>query len=263
MNRIVLWITISISCCSIESWAASGGGQSGRIPSYINSRFGPTSPAVWVSASSAVDAQGHLIRDSLPGLARIGLEQQLASGDYRTNQCVTFLGTVADHAGPVMRHSSLKELTQNSVAILRGTVTDIDQGFAVGQPALLLEVQVAERIKDTGKFPDFPRIYIPYFKAEFKVGEYRFCNRDSRWPDPPKIGDELLLFPYRAPYDDAGQVLVPDYDGYEIIFERKGLGQIVVPPNLRDDEDFVGVRDLKTIRNYTVEHLRQGKPQER
>lgn len=263
MNRVVLWIILSVACCSIEGRAASGGGQSGRIPFYIGSRVGPTSPAAWVSSSSVVDAQGHLIRDSLPGLARIALEQQLASGDYRTNQCVTFLGTVEDRAGPIMGHSSLKELTRNSVAILRGTVTDVDQGFALGQPALLLEVQVTERLKDSGKFPDFPRIYVPYFKAEFKVGEYRFCNRDSRWPEPPKIGDEMLLFPYRAPYDDAGQALVPDYDGYEILFERKESGQIVVPPSLKDDEDFVGVRDLKTIRNYAVDHLRQAKPPER
>src|SRR5947209_16644878 len=100
MNRIVLWVMIFLLCCSMAGRAASTGGQFGRIPSYIGSRFGPTNPALWISASSVVDAQGKLIRESLPDLSRMALDLQTSSSDYRAGRCIT-MSRAEDRAGPI------------------------------------------------------------------------------------------------------------------------------------------------------------------
>src|SRR5947209_8415367 len=254
MNRIVLWLMISMVCCSTNGRAASNGGQFGRIPSRIDSRFGPTSPPLWISASTVVDAQGKLIRESLPELSRMALDLQTSSSDYRVGRCIT-ISRAEDRAGPMVKHSNLKDLAQNSLAIVYGTITDIDQGFSMDVPALLLEVQIEERLKDADKYKASDRMYVVYPKADFNVGGYHFCREDANWPEPPKVGDEVMLFPFRSPFDTAGQVFVPDPEGYEIILERSSSGGIAVPRRLRDDEDLIGVKDLKTVKKYTLEHL--------
>jgi hypothetical protein len=188
----------------------------------------------------------------------MGAEIQMKDGTYKPGKCLQFGPLSNDHAGPIQPRASLKDLVQNSLGIVRGTVTGIDQGFGVGNPGLLLEVRVDEWLKRSKKIADSDVLYLPYPVAEFEVGGYRFCKTDPRWPDPPRIGDTVLLFPYSAPYDPEDQVIVPDPDGFEVILGR-GEG-VSLPRQLKDLSDFRGVQNIDAIRERTLTHLRDMKP---
>lgn len=236
----------------------SAADRSGRIPTHIASRFGPTSDPAWVSAASVVDRQGNLIWDSLPFGVRTGIEIQLKNRAYKSGECLSFGPLTSDHAGAVQPRASLKDLVENSLGIVRGTVTGVDQGFAVGNPGLLLEVRVDEWLKRSPKIADSDVLYLPYPVAEFEVGGYRFCKTDSRWPEPPRVGDRVLLLPYRTPYDTADQMIVPDPDGFEVILEREG--GIALPRQLKGLPDLLSARSLDVIRERVMVHLRDMKP---
>lgn len=231
--------------------------QSGRIPPHIASRYGTTSHPAWISARSAVNSKGELDLEALPLGLRMSVQRQIESGDYEKHGCIQTLEVSIDPPpGPVKARGTLGDLTRNSIAVIRGTVTDIDYGFgSYGTPALLLEVQVDERLKGSDKIADSPYVYFEYPVASFEAGGYRFCKKDSRWPEPPEIGDRMMLFPYRQPGDAAGQVIAPLPDGFEVILERKRDGTLILPKALRDDPDLIGVKRLETVRERAAEHL--------
>ena len=234
------------------------GSQSGRIPAYIASRYGPTSYAAWISARSVLGSDGKLDVGALPIGMQISIQKQIESGDYERQGCVQTLEVSIDLAGPQKARGTLGDLARNSIGILRGEVTGIDYGFgSYGTPALLLEVLVEERIKGSSKIADSPYVYFEYPVASFEAGGYRFCKKDSRWPEPPEIGDSVMLFPYRQPGDTADQVIVPLPDGFEVIFERKKDRSLIVPRALRDDPDLIGAKRLDTVRERAAEHLRK------
>jgi hypothetical protein len=104
---------------------------------------------------------------------------------------------------------------------------------------------------------DAPYVYVEYPVASFEVGGYRFCKKDSRWPEPPETGDRVMVFPYMPPKDEAGQVVAPFPDGFEVILERKGDGGLSLPKALRDDRDLIGVKRLETVRERVAEHLKK------
>jgi hypothetical protein len=251
-------VAIILASIPLGPSLSSAAGRSGRIPAHIASRFGPTSDPAWVSAASVVDRQGNLIWDSLPFGVRTGAEIQMKDGSYKPGGCLNFGPLSYDNAGAVQPRGSLKDLVQNSLGIIRGTVTGIDQGFGVGNPSLLLEVRVEEWLKRSKKIADSDFLYLPYPVAEFEVGGYRFCKTDPRWPEPPRIGDTVLLFPYRTPYDPADQVIVPDPDGFEVIIER-GEG-LALPRQLKSLSDFRGIQSIDVIRERVLTHLRDIKP---
>lgn len=250
--------TVLLWSIPVGSSPPSAADRSGRIPTHIASRFGPTSDPAWVSAASVVDRQGNLIWDSLPFGVRTGVELQMKNGAYKPGGCLHFGPLTYDHAGPVQPRASLKDLVENSLGIIRGTVTGLDQGFGAGNPSLLLEIRIDEWLKRSKKIANLDFLYLPYPVAEFEVGGYRFCKTDPRWPEPPRVGDRVLLFPYRIPYDPADQVIVPDPDGFEVILER-GEG-IALPRQLKGLSDFAGAKNLDVIRERVRAHLRDTKP---
>lgn len=252
MKRVLIGALVSTSL--LFSIAGSPADRPGTIPQYIASRFGPTSYPAWISADSVVDQQGNLKIDDLPLSTKGIVRQQLQDGTYGRKGCFQFGAVNFDRAGPLKPHASLRDLTQNSVGIIVGTVTAIDHGFSLFGPSLLLEVQ-AEQIKRGPAFAASGSLYFQYPVAEFEIGGYRFCKTDARWPAEPEIGDRLLSFSYQAPYDFAGQVISPDPDGFEIILERKKGGALAIPRKLRNDPDLMDAKDLATVRKYTTEYL--------
>jgi hypothetical protein len=234
------------------------GGSSGRIPSRIASAYGPDSDPVWISAESVVDREGKLALDSLPLGIRLFAERQLQSGDYKKYGCLGWGPSVFDRAGPIIPHSTFKEIAQNSKSSLRGTVTDVVYGFSVFGPSSLLEIRVDEWLKRSDKTAARSYIYLVYPVAEFEVGGYRFCKKETpQWGGEPRAGDEILLFPYQSPVDDVGQVFLPDPDDYEVILKRQGQSIISAPKSLKDDPDLLGVKDLVTLRKRALEHIQK------
>jgi hypothetical protein len=188
------------------------GGASGRIPPRINSADGPSSEPAWVSAGS------------LPPRVKSVVEQELRDGIYKQYGCIHYGPVNVDRAGPIPPHGTLKDLMRNSKGAIKGTVTDIDHGFSFFGPSTLVEIRVDEWLKKSGEIADQPYVYLIYPVADFEAGGYRFCKTDDRWGGEPQAGDEISVFPYRVPVDDAHRALLPDPEGYEVILYRKGTG---------------------------------------
>lgn len=254
MKISLLVAAVVLTSLLLSDGTGHAAGSSGAIPPYIASRFGSTSYPAWVSADSVVDQQGKLILNSLPLSIKSVVAAQLEDGTYKKSGCVQFGAVNFDRAGPVKSHASLRDLTENSVGIVLGTVTAIDHGFSLFGPTSLLEIQ-AEKLKRTRDFAESEYLYFQYPVAEFEVGGYRFCKTDSRWPAVPQIGDRLLIFSFQAPYDLSGQVISPDPEGFEIILERKKDKTLAIPRQLREDPDLVGVKNLDVVKKYTTEYL--------
>lgn len=223
--------------------------QSGEVPVYIASRFGPSSYAAWISSRSVVNSEGSLNPDTLPSGLRRSVQEQIENGDYEKQGCIQTLEVSVDQTGPIKARRTLADLIGNSIAIIHGTVTAIDYGFgSYGTPALLLKIQVDERIKGTDKIADSPYLYFEYPVASFQAGGTRFCKKDRRWPEPPEIGDRVMFFPYREPGDLAGRVIVPFPDGFEMIFERNREEALILPKALQNAPDLAGVKGLEAVR---------------
>lgn len=249
-------LILALVCLPLFAESAALAVPSGRIPPYIASRYGPTSDAAWISARSVLNSKGELNLEALPPGLRIAAQRQIESGDYQKQGCIQTLQVNVELPPDLGARGTLGDLARNSLAILRGTVTAIDQGFgSYGTAALLLEVQVDERVKGSVKIVDAPYVYVEYPVASFEAGGYRFCKKDSRWPEPPEIGDRLMLFPYMPPGDEGGQVIAPFPDAFEVIFERKRDGALALPKALRGASDLVDIKRLETMRERTLGHL--------
>ena len=235
----------------------AGADPSGRIPPYIASRHGPSARPAWISASVGVNAKGGLNMEALPMGLRRSAQRQIESGEYQKQGCIQTLEVEVDLPPDLKARGTFRDLTRNSQGILRGTVTDMDPGFgSYGSPALLLEVKVEERMKGSAHIADAPYIYFEYPVAAFEAGGYRFCKKDSRWPEPPELGDSVMLFPYLHPVDEAAQIIVPLPEGFEVMFERRRNGVLNIPKALQNDPDLIGVKRLETVRERTSEQLK-------
>lgn len=260
MKRKSLLIFAFAACMAlVANLGDVAASRSGRIPLSIASRYGPAAHPAWISARAALNSKGELDFQALPRDLARSIQRQIESGDYEKQGCIQTLEVQIDPLpGPVKAKGTLEDLAKNSIDILYGTVTDIDSGFGShGTPALLLEVEVAERIKHSAEIADSAYLYLEYPVANFEAGGYRFCKKDRRWPEPPGIGDRVMIFPYSPPVDEAGQVIAPSPDGFEVIGERKGAGALLMPQALRDLPDFTGVKQLDTVRERMAEHIQR------
>jgi hypothetical protein len=260
VRKLSLTLALCIApllCTPSMLWAEGG---SGRAPSRIASADGPGSDPVWISAGSVVDRAGQLVKDTLPFGVKVFVERELRNGNDKKYGCFGWGPTVFDHAGPVIPHSTFKEMAQNSKSTLKGTVVAVFHGFSVLGPSALLEIRVDEWLKRSDEVADRPYTYVIYPVDEFESGGYRFCKKEtSQWGITPAVGDEILLLPYRSPVDDAGQVFFPDPDDYEVILKRQGQDGLSVPKAIKDDPDVLGIKDLGALRNRAFEHIRQAK----
>jgi hypothetical protein len=261
MKKMYLALVI---LCALRPGDVFGAGPSSRIPEHIASRFGATSYPAWLSSTAVIDSKGKLNLEALPLSTKGIVARQIESGDYQKTGCIHFGPVNFDRAGPVKLHSSLSDLAKNSIAILQGTVTDIDHGFTLFGPSLLLEIQVSERVKASGDFVGSEYVYLQYPVAQFEAGGYRFCKADSRWPAEPQIGDRVLVFPYQIAYDVNDLVISPDPDAYEVVLERANAKdkRLTVPRGLQDAADLIGVNDLDTVKRYVTEYLKGMKTSE-
>jgi hypothetical protein len=233
-------------------------GRLGKLPLRVASALGPDSDPAWIDAESVVDRDGKLAMSALPIGIRLFAERQIQNGDYQKYGCISFGAVAIDRAGPIVPHSTFKDLTQSAKAALKGTVTSITYGFTVYGPSSLVEIQVDDWLKKSAKIASGSYVYLVYPVAEFKVGGYRFCKTDlPQWGREPKPGDQILLFPYQSPIDADGLVFLPDPNGYEVILARKDNTSISLPKALREDPDALGVRDLEILRKRALEYIQK------
>lgn len=216
-------------------------GQS--IPRLIESS--QLSQPAWVAADALLTEDGGLSIEDLPTGSALLLQQALEAAQESGADCIELGPTYTDLRQGVVIPHDLDDLTANSLAILRGTVTARGGGFFAGRAGLLLEVEVSETLKRSERFWHGDRVWVYYPVGEFRLGEARICKSDPRWPAPPEVGDPILLFPQAAPYDNAGLTILPDSDGFEVLLEQ-GDG-VFVPQRLANDGRVVGARSLDEI----------------
>jgi hypothetical protein len=254
-----LCLTILLSFLVLASPdAAFPEGRLGKLPLRVASALGPDSDPAWVDAESVVDQTGKLDMKALPVGIRLFVERQIQNGDYQKYGCISFGAVAVDRAGAIVPNSTFKDLTQSAKAVLKGTVTGVTYGFTVYGPSSLVEIQADDWLKKSAKIAGGTYVYLVYPVAEFKVGGYRFCKTDlPQWGKEPKLGDQILLFPYQPPIDADGRVFLPDLEGYEVILARKGDTSISLPKTLREDPDVLGVRELEVLRKRALEYIQK------
>jgi hypothetical protein len=255
VRRLHPAITLCLGLLFCASGVISAGGNSGRIPPRILSADGPSSEPAWLSAEPGVNRQEKLAQDALPWRVKSVIEQEVREGAYKKYGCIHYGPVDVDRAGPIPSYKTLKNLALNSKVAIRGTITDIDHGFSFYGPSSLIEIRVDEWLKKSDRVADHSFVYLIYPVAEFEAGGYRFCKTDARWGSEPQVGDELLVFPYRVPVDEARQVFLPDPDGYEVILYRKGAGSLAVPKFLKDDPDVLGVNSIEALKKRALDHI--------
>lgn len=201
---------------------------------------------VWVPADAVVNDAGEFdfaMLESLPtGEAEIA--RHISRQAKATNApCVEF-GPVYKEPPPGLRPSrNLDELVTNAQAVLQGTVVDIEGGFFAGNPGLLLQVRVDERLKPSERFWTGPYVYVHYPVGEISFGSIRICKTDDRWPPPPTVGNRVLLFPFRVPFDDDGLLMgTITASPFEIVIESDG--QLLGGPSWLGDDERVSAGTL-------------------
>jgi hypothetical protein len=142
---------------------------------------------IWVDASVAIGP------DRSPNHAVFGPETGLISEFLEKTpdgKCHQVGEMYVDSAFRAPRATLEEALTHSEVALL-GRVTARAFGFYDLMPGQLLQV---EPVMSFGSRLTEPRYYFFVPVGRFKVGDAELCKTDTRYPEPPDIGDEVFLF---------------------------------------------------------------------
>lgn len=229
----------------VVAQSADSGGEEPPIPHALYSRT--SGDPLWIAADALLKETGEPDVQLIGSLPNNDSAQWILSQADRTSApCVEHGAIYVDPPPPppgqprsfYLPARSFEEFAaKKTQAVLRGTVVDSEGGFYGGDPGLLLQVRIDERLKPSERFWSGPYVYVYYPVGEFSLGSIRVCKADERWPPPPVAGDRVLLFPTFPPPDEDGFVMGTRTDGpYEIAFERER--RLLGRPNswIADDE---------------------------
>lgn len=198
----------------------------GDIPPVLYTTLRTASPT-FVTADVAIGPDGELNEKLLSPLARTVLGNLLR--DHQGG-CVEYQEVWVQRVNPADR-SSLAKAVRASQLILEASVTARDYGFYDGDiPGQLLEIETDQVIR--GRALDRHFIFVPV--GRFDAGPYTFCKTDSRLPEPPDIGDRVLLLipeigdpeePLLDLHDEFSLIVLDDGGGVGLPkgFSRSGL----------------------------------------
>jgi hypothetical protein len=167
------------------------GAQPGHLPKvhYIPSRAADSKYPNWVDTSMVLNADGSLNTDLLhpSAIRQIKAFRANATG----NGCLPVGHYFQDAIAPPERNTP-EQATRNSRLVLLGTVTEKTFGFAGDEPGQLLRVTPDEIIK--GQPRNVPAYFVFLPVGTVKVGILEICKTDEYYPDPPAVGEQVLLF---------------------------------------------------------------------
>jgi hypothetical protein len=230
----------------------------GQTPTILEPKFERhQGPPLWISAEAVADAEEIIKLDLIDDLhLRKSVEAQRSSLGDRLHSRQSKVGEKpaiaiipqsecksdtlsAELRGGDGPSATLTDLATYSKAIIRGRVRSMEPGFASGEPALLMGVEVSEAIK--GSAPSSP-IYINYPVARFRIGPFLFCNAEKGFE--PRPGDEILLFDYTGPIDRDHILYAPRLD--QLFFQSQG-GHLFLPPRLKETPALRSVHTLDDV----------------
>jgi len=184
-----------------------------------------------------VEKQRRALGDRFPA-EKSGAGEKPLVATIPDSECTSHSMTVDDRGG-AGSSATLPDLAHYAQLIVRGTIRTVDSGFAFGNPASLLGVEVSEVLK--GPSLRSP-IYIDYPVARFKIGPLTFCNLNKGFE--PRPGDQILLFAYSGPVDRKEILYAPRLD--QILFQSQG-GDVFLPSPLRETPEMKAVRTLYDV----------------
>lgn len=170
----------------------------------------------FVSASAAFAADGMVNTALFAPSAGAMLGRQLDRVDP-LRDCIVLDEFYVDRVNPPDR-STLAKAVQTSELILQTEVVSRDYGFESSVPGQLLRVRPVEVFKGEAPLPHY-FVFLPV--GTFEAGPHRFCKTDYRYPEPPEIGEQVLLLvpevasreePYLA-LDSEASIIAADEDG--------------------------------------------------
>jgi hypothetical protein len=248
--------------CSIPVLCAAslflGLSLAAQTPSILEPKFERhQGPPLWISAEAVADTEKIIKLDLIDDFhlrkdveeQRRSLGDHLHSGQLKAGEKPSVLivpqsECKSDTLSTELRggdspSSTLTDLVTYSQSILRGRIGTIEPGFASGEPALLVGVEVSETIK--GSAPG-STIYINYPVARFRIGPFLFCNAEKGFEPHP--GDEILLFDYTGPIDRDHVLYAPRLD--QLFFQSR-QGQLFLPPRLKGTPPLRSARTLDDV----------------
>lgn len=271
------WHRLALTALSLFFAFAASAGMSG-IPDRVYFKHNPGGPPLWVSLEQAVDAQGRLRGEVLgeQALDRLGRQRadleryrqrQLARpGSAHSSRPVIFKAPPGAEEVPCevfsslneetgwQPRSSLSDLVEQSVLVVRGEVAGWEQGLYQGVAASLLELAPFEVLSSSGEY-SLDSLFVLYPHAAFMVQGFAYCTHNPAYPSLPQVGDHLLLFLYEPSIDTAGQLANPLPFG--VVVERSD-GSLVLPEEVRDDPRLTEASTLVEVADEVLAELRKG-----
>jgi hypothetical protein len=168
------------------------GAEPGHLPKvhYAPTETSSTAYPIWIDASMVLNKDGSLNTTLVP--KEMGEWDLMATLRLPLKDgCVHAGGTIEEIVDAPDRRS-VEQATKISGLVILGRITEKAFGVESYKPGQLLRV-VPEKV-----FKGQPRRVPAYFVfipvGNFKIGNTPLCVTDSRYPDAPTVGEEVLLF---------------------------------------------------------------------
>jgi hypothetical protein len=187
---LVALIPVSVTRAQAETTSSLRATPEGEIPPVLytsltkQDRTFPT----WVSADAAVDAEGMVDPSLFHPFVAEDL-QALLRDSPEADGCLQ-LGDVYTDVVNAPDRSSLAKAAKASDLVAVATVIDREYGFRFMEAGQLLTIRVEEVLRGDPKLGEY-FIFIP--SGRFRAGPYEICKSDSRFPEAPAIGDEVVV----------------------------------------------------------------------
>lgn len=187
---IVATALVALGCFPGSAWAERPLLEREGIPPvvFVQLPLRSLDHPMFVSASVAITDDGELNTDLFaPDVARI-INRYYERHDP-VRGCITLDEFYEEWAGSADR-STIEKAAQTAELVLVAEVVGRDYGFQHMIPGQLLRVRPERVLKGTAPLAHY-LVFLPV--GTFQSGPYRFCKTDSRYPEPPEIGERVLL----------------------------------------------------------------------
>jgi len=235
-------ITRSIGLGLLLLGTAGGAIAAQSLPDLIYMTSGPRIEPVWVSAEEARDPETGGLRVELFSESDRDQFRRFAADVRRLQKeagargagrqgCLLSLASGCEERMDPKPNRSLPDLAGQAIAIYRGRIGGIAQGFFGGVPSSLLRVEITQAFRQSDQVAK-EVVWVPHPQARFQMGDLTVCGGAKGYE--PAEGDQVLVFVYDPPVDADHALVVPR--GPEIFFQT-AAGRLIVPDLLKKDRE--------------------------
>jgi hypothetical protein len=201
--------------------AVAGGGS---MPQVLYNNQPEFEFPIWVAAEAVLDPDGTVNQRFFKPSQASTIARHLAIEP--TDGCIRMTKAFIQPGMTPPSRETVELAARNVAFALHGRVTGKAYGFHGIIAGQLLRLEPIELLK--GEAENHAVYYVFYPVGTFSVGAHTICKTDDRYPEPPEIGDELLVTdPWRTRKDEsfietwgAEGIIVIDSDGTVHLPER-------------------------------------------